>query len=210
MKQFNDIAIDLAAGPEFQFGKNRLNLEIADTQRWYGQKRFLRSARLGASWSRPIGHRSELRLSGTAALIDNRLNDLQGGKRYSGQLEFEHALSPEMGAATTLGFDRQSLKDPGYSTSGWRGGLTVWRDVGRMTLTAGAEIGRLRADERLILFPDKQSDRYSRFSIGATFRQLQFREFAPVARFSIERNRSTIEFYDYRRVRTEVGIVRAF
>jgi hypothetical protein len=79
-----------------------------------------------------------------------------------------------------------------------------------MTFTAGAEFGRLRADERLALFPDRRADRYSRFSLGATFRQLQFRGFAPVARFSIERNRSTVEFYDYRRTRSEVGVVRAF
>ena len=66
------------------------------------------------------------------------------------------------------------------------------------------------ADERLALFPDKRSDRYSRLSLGVTLRQLQFQGFAPVARFTIERNRSTIEFYDYRRRRTELGIVRAF
>jgi len=47
-------------------------------------------------------------------------------------------------------------------------------------------------------------------SMGATFRQLQFQGFAPVARFSIERNRSTVQFYDYRRTRTEIGVVRAF
>jgi len=31
-----------------------------------------------------------------------------------------------------------------------------------------------------------------------------------VVRFSIERNRSTVAFYDYRRTRTELAIVRAF
>jgi hypothetical protein len=79
-----------------------------------------------------------------------------------------------------------------------------------MTVTLGAEIGRLHADDRLILFPEKRSDRYSRFSVGATFRQLQLRGFSPVVRFSVEHNRSSIEFYDYRRTRTEIGIVRAF
>jgi len=39
---------------------------------------------------------------------------------------------------------------------------------------------------------------------------LQWHGFAPVTRFSIERNRSSIEFYDYRRTRSEVGVVRAF
>ena len=104
----------------------------------------------------------------------------------------------------------QSLKDPGYSTTGWRGGLTAWRDLGRMTLTLGAELGRLHADGRLMLFPERRSDRYSRFSVGATFRQLQLGGFAPLVRFSIERNRSSVAFYDYRRTRTEIGVVRAF
>ena len=62
----------------------------------------------------------------------------------------------------------------------------------------------------LLLFPHKRGDRYSRFSFGASFRQLQFHGFAPVMRLSIERNRSSVEFYDYRRTRTEVGIARAF
>jgi len=82
--------------------------------------------------------------------------------------------------------------------------------MGRMTLTLAGQIGRLHADERLLLFPDRRSDRYSRLTLGATFRQLQLNGFAPVVRFSLERNRSSVEFYDYRRARTELGIVRAF
>ena len=81
---------------------------------------------------------------------------------------------------------------------------------GPSTLSADVEVGRLHADERLLLFPDRRADRYSRVSLGATFRQLQFQGFAPVMRFSIERNRSSIAFYDYRRRRTEFGFERAF
>jgi len=61
-----------------------------------------------------------------------------------------------------------------------------------------------------VLFPNRRADRYSKLSIGATFRQLQFHGFAPLARSSIERNRSSVEFYDYKRARTEIGIVHAF
>jgi outer membrane protein len=209
-KQFNDIAADLAVGPELNLGRNRLQLELGATQRWFGQKPFMRSARAAATLSHPVGGRALLRLSGSAALVDNQLNDLQDGKVFSVQLGLERALTATTGVAASFGIDRQSLKDPGYSTVGWRGGLTGWREMGRMTLTAGIDLGRLHADERLTLFPNRRSDRYSRLSIGATFRQIQFRGFAPVARFSIERNRSSVEFYDYRRTRTEIGIVRAF
>ena len=208
--EFNDIAVDLAGGPELRLGRNQVNLEVGATQRWFGQKPFMRSERLGATWTRPIGSRMQVRLSATGALIDNQFNHLQDGKSYSGEVEFERALTPTTGIGLNVALNRQSLKDPGYSTTGWRGGLIAWHDIGRMTFTAEADYGRLNADDRLLLFPDKRSDRYSRLSLGATFRQLQFRGFAPLARFSIERNRSTVELYDFRRTRSEIGFVRAF
>jgi hypothetical protein len=208
--RFNDIAADVATGPELDLGHDRLQLELGFTQRWFGQKPFLRSVRTAATYSHPLGRRTLLRLNGNAALLDNQMNDLEDGKSYSGQVDIERALGPPGGIAANFGLDREALKDPGYATTGWRAALTGWRDIGRLTLTAGAELGRLHADQRLMLFPEKREDRYSRLSLGATFRQLQYGGFAPVARLSIERNRSTIAFYDYRRVRLEAGVDRAF
>lgn len=207
---FNDIAADLAVGPELNWRRSRLQLEVGATQRWFGQKPFLLSVRLAETFSHAVGGRMLVRLSGSAALVDNQMNDLQDGKVYSAQLGLERALTPTTGMAARIGIDRQSLKDPGYATTGWRTGLTAWHDFGRATVTADAELGRLRADERLLLFPDQRTDHYSRLSFGATFRQLQFRGLAPVMRFTIERNRSTIAFYDYKRARTEIGFARAF
>jgi outer membrane protein len=207
---FNDIAADIAAGPEFEVGRNRINLELGATQRWFGQKPFIRSVRVGATLTRPLGSQRQIRLKGSAALVDNSFNDLQDGKAFSGEVALEQALSSTVGIAVNLGADRQALRDPGYSTTGWHAGLIAWKDVGRATLTAGADISRLQADERLVLFPNKRMDHYSKLTIGAVFRQLSFRGFAPVARFTIERNRSSIEFYDYKRTRSELAIVRAF
>jgi hypothetical protein len=208
--EFNDLAADLAAGPEFSLGRDRLQLEVGATQRWFGQKPYLRSGRLAGTFSHPLGSRTLLRLVGSATLIDNRLNDLQDGKGYSSQLQIERALTPTTGIAGSVSIDRQALKDRGYATTGWRAGLTGWHDLGRMTLTAAAELGRLHADERLLLFPERRQDRYTRLSLGASFRQLQYGGFAPLIRLSLERNRSSIAFYDYRRARTEIGVVRAF
>lgn len=207
---FNDIAADLAAGPELAFGRDRLQVEVGATQRWYGQKPYARSARLAGVYSHPLGSRTLLRATASAALIDNQLNDLQDGKSYYGRVQIERALTPTTGLAASLAVDRQALRDPGYATTGWRTALTGWHDLGRMTFTAGVEFGRLHADERLLLFPDRRQDRYRRVSLGASFRQLQYAGFAPVVRFSIERNRSSVAFYDYRRTRTEMAIVRAF
>ena len=208
--RFDDLAIDLAAGPEFQLGRNRATLEAGATQRWFGLKPYVRSLRVAASLRRPLDQQTQLRLSGSGTLLDYRANDLQDGKNFSVQAGVERALSETTGVALNLSGDRLAARDPAYSTRGWRMGLLVWRDVGRSTFTAGAEFGRLRADERLVLFPEERRDKYSRLTFGTTFRQLSFGGFAPVARFVIERNKSTIEFYDYSRKRTEFGLVRAF
>jgi len=77
-------------------------------------------------------------------------------------------------------------------------------------LSAGVDVGRLHADDRLLLLPQARRDRLTRISFGSVFRQLTFAGFAPVTRLIIERNRSTVEFYDFRRIRTEFGISRAF
>lgn len=207
---FNDLAVDVAVGPEFIIRQDRLQLELGATQRWFGQERFLRSWRAAATLSHPMGNRTLLRMTGSAALIDNQRNDLQDGKAFSGDLSIEHAMTATIGIAASVGIDRQGLKDPGYSTTGWRTGLRVWRDIARTTVSGGLDLARLRADDRLMLFPRKRSDNYSRVSIAASFRQLQFHGFAPTLRFAVERNRSSVEFYDYRRTRTEVGVVQAF
>jgi hypothetical protein len=208
--RFNDIAVDLTAGPEFELARNRINIELGATQRWYGQKPLMRSVQLGTTVARPLGALAQLRLSTSAALIDNQFNNLQDGRRYAGKLALERALSPTTGIGVNLSLSRDALKEPAYSTTGWNAALFGWREAGRVTFTLQAQFGKLRADEALALFPEKRSDRFSSLSIGATFRQLQFRGFAPLLRLSVERNRSNIAFYDYRRTRTEIGIVRAF
>ena len=51
---FNDIAAELALGPELRLGRNRVNVEIAASQQWFGQEPFMRTARLGATWTRSV------------------------------------------------------------------------------------------------------------------------------------------------------------
>jgi hypothetical protein len=208
--RFNDITLDLAAGPEFRLGRNRVTIAASAIQRLYGMAPFMRAARLSATLTRPIGSRTQLQLTGSAGLADYRLNDLQDGKTYFGRVRLERALSETTGIAATASLFRNSAKDPAYATTEWRGGLLLWRDVGRATLTVEAELGRLRADARLALLPDARADRYRRLSFGATFRRLTFGGFAPVTRITFERNQSSVQFYDIRRTRTEFGVVRAF
>lgn len=90
------------------------------------------------------------------------------------------------------------------------GRLFAWRDIGRATLTAGLETGRLSADERLALFRRRRFDSLVRYTLGASLRRLAFAGFAPVMRLVSESNPSSVEIHDYRRTRTEFGLIRAF
>jgi tetratricopeptide (TPR) repeat protein len=209
-KAFDDIALELSIGPEWRLGRTRLSAEAGIGRQWYGMKPFQRSLRFSASAARPIDSVSQLRLDGSVRWIDNRLNNLQDGHGLSLRARYERALSVDLLVAANVGFDRYKARDAAYSTRGWNAGISAYRSIGRMTLSAGVDLGRLHADDRLLLLPKARADRLTRFSVGSVFRQFTFAGFAPVTRLIIERNRSTVEFYDFRRVRTEFGISRAF
>ena len=207
---FNQAAVDFSAGPELLLGRNRVALDMGVTQRWFGGKVFTRQLHAGATIARPIGPRTIVRAGAGLSAIDNRLNRLQDGRDYSLQLSGEHALGNRTGIVASLSGDRFSARDPGYSTRAWRLGLRGWRDLGRSTLVAGVEYGRLAADERLLLFPEKREDRYRSLSLGLIMRGLSVGQFAPSIRVTRERNDSSVELYGYRRTRTEFAVVRPF
>ena len=106
--------------------------------------------------------------------------------------------------------DRFKAQDAAYSTRSWTIGVSAYRELGRMSFSVAAELGRLAGDERLAILPEAREDRLTRISFGAVFRRFTIAGFAPMTRFVVERNRSNVEFYDFKRTRTEFGVTRAF
>ncbi len=209
-KEFSDISLDLSGGPEWRVGRTRLTAEGGVGQQWFGMKPYQRSVRLAASVTQAIGSVSQARIDLSARWTDNRFNNLQDGRGLSARIRYERALSPQTLVSAFAGIDRYKAEDDAYSTRSWNVGLTAYREVGRMTLTAGAEFGRLKADDRLALLPQAREDKLARVHVGAVFRQLTVAGFAPMTRLVVERNQSSVELYDYKRTRTEFGISRAF
>ena len=209
-KDFNDIAMDLSVGPEFRMGPSRLGFEVGAVQRWYGMEPFLRGLRVAGFASIPVDSVSRARLDVSGRQVNNRRNDLEDGKGFAFRLRYERALSPQLLVAAAVGAERFNARDDAYSTKGWAAQLSAYRDIGRMTVSAGVDVGRLLADERLILLPEERRDRFLRLQLGLVNRKLTVAGFAPMSRLVFERNKSTIEFYDYKRMRMEFGITRAF
>lgn len=208
--EFNDLALAIGIGPELRIGADRLSFEAGGLWRWFGGNAYSRAATTGVNYFHPIGRKSQLRVTANVAFLDNRLNPLQDGQTFSVSAGYERALSSRAGVGITLSGDRQALRDPGYSTWGGYMSLFAYREAGPVTLVGTATYGRLKADKRLLLFPEPRSDRHYRVSLGATFRNFRIGTFAPFVRTTIERNQSTTEIYDFRKIRTEFGLTRAF
>ena len=209
-KDFNDISLDVSVGPEFQLGKTRFTAEAGVVQQWYGMDPYQFGLRLAGSATRSVGPTSQMRVDAGYRTVNNRLSNLQDGHGLSARVRYERALSPSTLVSMSIGLDRFKARDDAYSTRFIGGGISAYRDIGRMTLSAGVEVGILKSDERLLLLPEARDDRLIRFQLGSVFRQLTAGGFAPMMRFVVERNKSTVEYYDYTRKRTEFGVVRAF
>jgi len=209
-KRFDDVNVIARAGPEFDIGKNRLNASIGIGRRWYADRVYTTAIGGRVDVTHPLSGVAQLRISVAGDKVRNHANRLESGWVYSGSAILEHALSARSGAGLAVSGIRRSLRDPGYSnTSGEVTGF-VYREAGRTTVTGSLSLGRLVADKRLLLFPEKRSEWLVRGTLGATFRQATVHGFAPTVQLTLERNRSTVELYDYRRAALEIGIIRAF
>jgi len=208
--EFNDIAFDLSLGPKFRLGPSNVRLEAGATQQWYGMRSYQRVLRLGAGASIAVDPVSRAQVDLTARKVDNRLNDLQDGKGIGLRLRYERALSPSLLIAGAIAADRFSASDDAYSTRSWQAGVSAYRDIGRTTLSLGVDVGGVKADERLALLPFARRDRLTRLQLGFVNRGLSVGGFAPMTRLVIERNKSSVEFYDFARRRLEFGITGAF
>lgn len=208
--EFDDFSLGLQVGPEYRSGIDRISLSLGPTWRWYGTDPYTVTLGGNASWSHPVGKRSQVKVDGGIAHQTNRRNALQTGDVFSLSGSFDHAFSEKLGGGVQLSASRQTAADPGYALASGNAAIYAWRELGATTLVVNLGYGHLEADERLFLYPQRRVD--DRFSAGlsATFRQLRVGPFAPIARIRWERNLSSVEIYDYKRLSGEVGITAAF
>jgi len=208
--QFDDIAFSLQAGPEYSSGKDRISVSGEASWRWYGLDPYSFSAGVGATWLHPMGKKAQLRLDARISDIDNRRNDLQDATSTTLAASYDRAFSSKFGGGVQLTGNREKARDPGYANTS--GGLTVYafRELAKTTLTATLGYSHLESDQRLFLYPKRRIDDRFNASLGATFRFLRLGTFAPTARIGWERNKSTVEIWDYKRISAEFGFTSAF
>lgn len=208
--QFDDYALALQLGPEFQWGADRITFSAGPSWRWFGQQPFSKGWGGSAVWQHPLGKRTQLRAETALSRLDNRRNDLQDSTIYAATLGLDRAFSARFGGGMQLRATRTAARDPGWSD--WTGGASAYlfRELGRTTLVLDGSYARLIADERLFLYPKKRVDERLAIGLAATFRAIQWKGIAPFLRLRAERNRSTVGIFDFSRRAAELGVTSAF
>ncbi|MEP9359882.1 surface lipoprotein assembly modifier [Sphingomonas sp. KR3-1] len=208
--EFDDIATSLEVGPELSLGADRFSIAFGPGQRWYGLHPYSFTLGGSANWQHPLGKRAQLRIDGAAASVDNKLNDLQDGGSYALAVSIDRSLSARFGGGIQLSGTREAARDPGYATASGGFNAYFFREMGRTTAVVTAGYTHLEADARLFLYPERRRDDRFSASLSGTFRSIRIGAFAPLARLRWERNKSTLELYDYSRISAEFGIAAAF
>lgn len=209
-RQFNDIALAGETGVEWIGGRSRLQPSLGLVRRWFGGRPFTTATTVNLNWLRRLGPRGQLDATIGFAATDFALNDAQDGENVDVTVALERAFSARSGGRIGALAQRQMARDPGFSS--WSGGanLLYWHEAGKTTLFATASLTHLVADARLALFPARRNEWLLRAGLGATLRQASVRGFAPMVRLNVERNRSTVGIFDYRRLTFDIGLTRAF
>lgn len=207
---FNDVTVGVQAGPQYNWDSNQLTFSFGPSWRWYGRDPYSMTIGGNVSWQRPMGKRSQLRLESGIAHVTNRRNALQTADDFTLSASLDRAFSARTGGGVQVYGFREAARDPGYSLASGGASFYLFRELGRTTLVGTLGYSHLQADERLFLYPKRRiEDRYNA-SLAVTLRSLRLASFAPLVRIKWERNRSSIEIYDYRRVAAEFGVTSAF
>ena len=207
---FNDISAALQVGPQYLSGSDRITVAAGPSWRWYGGRLYSTGYGGTANLLHPVGKRSQLQLEGGITHVRNQRNALQTADDFTLAGAFDHAFSARGGGGVQMFALREAARDPGYSFVSGGGSVYGFREMGRTTFVATMGYSHLEADARLLLYPRRRIENRLSASIGATLRALQVGPFAPLARLKWERNRSTIEIYQYRRISAEFGIGSVF
>lgn len=209
-REFDDYSLALQAGPEIQSGADRIALSGLVSWRWYGRTPYSFGYGATANIQHPVGKRGRATVDASVLRTDDKLSDPRDAIRYGLAAGADRAFSAKSGGGIRLLATRSVARDPGYSTASGGFDAYAFREWGSTTFVLKVGYDHLEADERLILYPSRRVDDRFSANLAGTFRSLRVASFAPLARIGVERNKSSVEIYDYKRISAEIGVTAAF
>jgi hypothetical protein len=208
--QFNRLALHARAGTLTSLGGDRVALNLVHQRHRVGGLLYLSTNGLEADYNHPLSRASQVRLSAGVSRLNNRVNALEDGYVLAASGAVDIALTPSRGMSLSLSGNRRTARDAAYAARSAELAVAAWQEVERLTLGASASTGLLDADDRLNLLPKRREDHSWSLGLSLGSRHVTMFGLAPNLRLTFERNRSSVQVYDFRRRSVEIGFTRAF
>jgi hypothetical protein len=207
---FNDVSLILTTGPEIHFRNAQFRPSVLFGRRWFGGARFNDQYGGSIEARHTLGRTSLFALTGSAIHSTFAQVPEQNADTFSLQATLEKAMSPRLYARFYISGARNNAVAAAYANWNFGAGLSLSRQIGRMTGYAGVSYNRLNSDGPFYAFGLTRRENVFSVNAGLALRQITIAGLSPIIRLSHDENRSSLTLYDFRRNRVEVGLTRDF
>jgi hypothetical protein len=209
--EFDDMTIAFHAGPRLVLRGWDLSLLANGFRRQVGGRPLSGGvgARLEATHTR--GARTAISLGLAASQVRYPDYTLQDGRTWSAWGGVVRALTPASSINGRVGFSRKTAGTPELaSSSGWAA-AGYYRDFpGGFSFYVEPSYEASHYDASDPFFGERRKDRLLALQLALLNRRIVFTRFTPRVALTFVRRNSTIDLYDFRQRRLEVGVTSSF
>ncbi len=212
-KAQDDIATDLAIGPELDLGADTvLTVQALGSQRWYGGERASTGFGLRTGIQHDLNGRARVGFSLDARHNKSGFSTAYSGWQIGGQASYERVVASRFIASATVFGRRDQLNSLAFSDYEVGGNLGIGGEL-PLGINAGISAGASRAwyDAPLGLFsndPRKDWRLNGRVQLG--MRSIRVMGFSPSVAYSYSASLSSLTLYDSKRSRLRFALARYF
>jgi hypothetical protein len=163
------------------------------------------------SWNTPLSNRSILQLSAGGQAITNAVDHNRDGQLWFLRTLYRRGIFKSGYFDAFLNLSREKTELKAFSNYAIRAGTKFFFQLGAgISLLAGPEYLYARYDGIDPAFGLRRRDQRISFRTEITKRDLTLWGFAPVISVSYEHNFSTLDLYDFSRIRVAFTVTRLF
>ena len=208
-QDFDDLVVMPTLGPRFAGRRTVLDLAGLMSRRWYGGRDYSTSVGAQAQVEHRLTQRLALAVGGSARQTNHDDYERLDGPRLAANLEARYALSTRALLVGTVGVERELTEDRyERNTLGLFGvGASIELPRGFVLIT-GPVVSVRKFDHRTDAFGARRRDVIVAYDISVLNRRFNFGGVYPGISFGWERRLSTIDLYEYDRLRMAFSLRR--
>jgi hypothetical protein len=210
---FNDLTVQLAAGPEFKLSEaSTLSIEALGNEHLYGGQSAATAEGARASYQRNLQGGQRIGVTVDARHTVSGFSNDYSGWQFASYFSYDRVVMRSMIASGSLYVRRDALNNPAYASLEVGGTLGIGGELPH-GINAGISGGVSYAayDEPLMLLAnDSRRDWRFNTRVYVGLRSVRVAGFSPSITVTYNRNASNYALYDSQRTRVRFGLMRTF